>query len=101
MVKKVNQADEDDFDDEEEFEEEDPDFEEEVKQPQKKPIEVERTNKFAEKPKQQPENRFIALHSPQIDGIMDKVSGKLFSADIMEILADIKSQLNRIEESLG
>ena len=111
MAKKTNEQEE--F--EETFEDEETDFEQEeeeavqikkavnnpARRPLAPPIEVNRTNKFAPQPKPAPENRFVAFHSPQIDGIMDTATNKLFSQDIMEVLADLKSQLNRIEESLG
>lgn len=97
--KQIEEEEEDpDFEDEEEMFEED---EQELKKPLKK-MEVERTNKFSPKPKTIQENRFVAFHSPAVDGIMDKTTNKLINqGDLWEIQAEMLSILHRIEESLG
>lgn len=91
---------EEDFPDEEDVFEEDEEEAPPIKP--KRPVEVARTNKFAPQPKPAPENRYQAIHSPAIDGIMDKTTDKLVnSGDLWQELADIKSALHRIEENLG
>jgi len=101
-----------DFDDdfEEELENKEEEIEEEVPQrqsPQRpafKPrptIEVARTNKFAPQPKTIAEDRYVAVHSPAIEGIIDKQTNKLVTNDLWEALARIISSQQRIEESLG
>lgn len=87
-----------DFDD---FEEEQPKPKAPPRQPPLSPPQVERTNKFAEKPKPEPENRYGAIHSQQVDGIFDRRTNKVLSQDLWEVQAEILSVLRRIEESLG
>jgi hypothetical protein len=99
ILKKKSEEEDDEWDpEEEEQEEEGIEFEKPLP---KKPMEVARTNKFAPQPKPQAENRFVAVHSPAIDGIMDKKTNKLVTADLWEIQAEMLSILQRIEESLG
>jgi hypothetical protein len=118
----VEEFDDDDFgDEEEEVENEEAFMNEEEEQPQqptqRKPafrprptvevartnpaIEVARTNKFAPQPKTIAEDRFVAVHSPAIEGIIDKQTNKLVTNDLWEALARIISSQQRIEESLG
>jgi len=92
---------------EDDFPEEEEDFEQEEEEiPQQKvrrqpvpPIEMNRSNKFAPKPKPVPQNRYVVYNTPAVNGIRDTATNTVIG--IEEAIAEMLSRQARIEESLG
>ena len=97
MPKKIKQEEEMDEEDDFDAEEEDEDEEEEP-QPQPRRVGRPAVKRRAPEP---PAKRYASFRQEAAEGIIDVETNEVVAGDLWSALADMKSQLDRIENAIG